>query len=203
MRTYRGRAHIIFKGRAGARQFLTGTRYGLTHPKIISLKMTTAGMKVAARDALIFGIIFCTVIDVVDYFTNDRATLGSLFGTIGMDIAKCLIATGAAFAVGVGVAAVMGTAVVAIGPVVAALAVGVGVSLALDWIDGRLGLTKKLGELCDKGLARLKALAAEGEAAWKRLERSAIVRDLSEEVDQWSGWLERQASRINWKGGFS
>lgn len=202
IKTYRGRQHIVFKGYAGARQFLTGPRYGLLHHKIISLKMTRAGMKAGARDGLIFGILFCTALDVADYVSNDRATLGALFGAVGMDIAKCLIATAAAFAVGVGVAAVMGTAVIAIGPVVAALAVGVGLSLALDWIDNRLGLTRKLGELCDKGLARLKALEAEGEAAWRRFEQSDAVRDLSHEVEQWSDWIERRVARVCWTFGF-
>ncbi|WP_156359124.1 hypothetical protein [Sphingomonas sp. Leaf242] len=202
LKTYRGRQHVVFKGYAGARQFLTGPRYGLMHPKIISLKMTKAGMKAAARDSVIFGILFCTVIDVVDYVSNDRATLGSLFGAIGMDIAKCLVATAAAYAVGVGTAALMGTAVIAVGPVVAALVIGVGVSLALDWIDNRLGLTRKLGQLCDEGLARLKAAVAESEATWRRIESSQVVRDLSREAGEWSDWIANQASRVTWTPGF-
>jgi len=206
IKEYRGRPHIVFKGHAGARQFLTGTRYGIQHHKIISLKMTTAGMKAAAKGGLVFGILFCTVIDVVDYVTKDRATLGQLFGAIGVDIAKCLIGTGAAFAVAVGTAAMMGTAVVAIGPVVAAVIVGVGVSVALDILDNHFGVTKKLGELCDAGLARLKRLAndiaARGEATWQQIENSATVRDLSQEVSEWSDWVSRQASRVIWHRGW-
>ncbi|MBD8546104.1 hypothetical protein [Sphingomonas sp. CFBP 8760] len=206
IKEYRGRPHIIFKGHAGARQFLTGTRYGIQHHKIISLKMTTAGMKAAAKGALVFGILFCTVIDVVNYMTNDRATLGQLFGSIGVDIAKCLIATGAAFATGVGMATLMGTAVVAIGPVVIALFVGVGLSVLLDILDNHFGVTKKLSELCDTGLAKLKNMASDladsGTATWQQIENSEIVHDLSREAGEWSDWIADRASRVTWHRGW-
>lgn len=206
IKEYRGRLHIVFKGHAGARQFLTGTRYGILHHKIVSLKMTSAGMKSAAKGGLIFGILFCTAIDVVDYVSNDRATLGQLFGAVGMDIAKCLIGTGVALAMGLGTAVAMGTAVVAIGPVAVGLIFGVGASLLLDAIDNRLGLTKKLGELCDKGLARISASAAhladEGKRVWQRIETSEVVRDLSQEAGEWSDWIVKRASGVTWQRGF-
>ncbi len=206
IKEYRGRPHIIFKGHAGARQFLTGTRYGLQHHKIISLKMTTAGMKAAARGGLVFGIVFCTVIDVVDYVTNDRATLGQLFGAIGVDIAKCLIGTGVAFATAMGAAAMTGAAVIAVGPVVAAVIFGVTASVVLDMLDTHFGVTKKLGEMCDAGLAKLKRMAGnvaeQGRATWQQIENSEIVRDLSKEADEWSDWIAQQTSRITWRPSF-
>lgn len=196
----RGRDHVVFKGFAGARQFLTGTHYGVNHHKILELKITKAGMKAAAREGLIFGILFCTVIDIVDYATNDRATLGQLFGTLGMDIAKGLLATGAAYACAAVGAALMGTAVVAVGPVIIALAVGVGASLLLDWLDSKLGISKKLGELCDKGLAKLEALGRELEgravATYHRIEHSQAVRDLSRETHELVNWVGRHLPRL-------
>lgn len=206
LKTYRGREHVIFKGYAGARRFLTGTRYGLEHSKIVSLKMTKAGFKDAAREGLVFGLIFCTVLDIVDYATSDHMTLGELFGTIGTDIAKLLAVTGASYLAAVGTAALMGPAVVAIGPIVAGLVIGVGLAIVLDMLDKQFGVTKKLGERCDEGLHRLEAMAAraraDGAAAWHRVESSQVVRDLSREAHDVADWVGRQASSVNWAYGF-
>lgn len=206
LKTYRGREHVIFKGYAGARKFLTGTRYGLEHSKIISLKMTKAGFKDAAHEGLVFGLIFCTVLDIVDYATSDHMTLGELFGTVGTDIVKVLAVTGASYLAAVGTAALMGTAVIAIGPVVAGLVVGIGLAIVLDMLDKHFGVTKKLGELCDEGLHRLEAMAAraraEGIAAWHNVENSRVVRDLSCEAHDVANWIGRQASSVNWAYGF-
>lgn len=198
----RGRDHIVFKGFAGARQFLTATHYGVQHHKIMELKITSAGMKAAAREGLIFGILFCTVIDIVDYASNDRATLGQLFGTLGMDVAKGLVATGAAYMVSAGAAMLMGSAMVAVGPVVIALVIGVGMSLLLDWLDSKYGITKRLGQLCDRGLAKLAALAHAVEdrvvATYHRVEHSEAVRDLSRETHELVNWVGRHMPRVQW-----
>lgn len=202
LKTYKGREHVIFKGFAGARKVLTGTRYGLENHKILNLKMTKAGMKDAAREGLIFGLLFCTVIDIVDYVSSDHMTLGELFGTIGTDIAKLLVVTGASYLAGVATAALMGTAVVAIGPVVAALVVGVGLAIVLDMLDKEFGVTEKLGKLCEEGLHRLEGLKKEAVAAWHRVENSQAVRDLSREAHDAATWIEKQASSVQWDFGF-
>ena len=198
----RGRTHIVFRGFAGGRQFLTATHYGVGHSKIIHLKLGKAGLKAAAREGLIFGILFCTVIDIVDFATRDTATWGSFFGTLSMDITKGLIATGAAYAAGIGAAALMGTAVVAIGPVVAAIAVGVLLSFVLDAIDNRFDISGKLGRLVDQGLAKLAALAHALEAravqTYHRIEHSQVVRDLSRETHELINWAGNHMPRITW-----
>jgi hypothetical protein len=203
IKRYGDRDYIVFKGFAGARKMLTGTRYGINHHKIMELKMTRSGMRAAAREGLIFGILFSAVVDITDYVTNDRETLGELFGTFGMDVAKGLIATGAAYAVGVGAAAMMGTAVIALGPVVLAVVVGVGLSLALDAIDNHYHLTQKLGQLCDDGLARLQALEkrleVESRQTWHNIVTSRTVRDLSREAHEFSDWVGRESALVRWK----
>jgi hypothetical protein len=108
---------------------------------------------------------------------------------------------------GAGTAALMGTAVIAIGPVVVGVVFAVGLVIVLDMLDKQFGVTEKLGELCDEGLKRLEALAqrakAEGIAEWHRLEReSQVVRDLSTEAHTVANWLDRHVPAIIWQFGF-
>ncbi|UAJ09637.1 hypothetical protein [Polymorphobacter megasporae] len=102
--------------------------------------------------------------------------------------------------------AIMGTAIVAIGPVVAALVVGVGLAIVLDMLDKHFGVTEKLGKLCEEGLDKLKTLTESakvaGAATWHRLENSGAVRDLSRASQVSADWVERQASMVRWEMGF-
>ena len=113
-----------------------------------------------------------------------------------------MLATGAAYALGVVTAAAMGATVVALGPVVVALVVGVGASFLLDWLDSKFGITEKLGKLCDMGLAKLAALGREMErravAAYHEIERSRIVRDLSREAHELTSWVGHHMPRLQY-----
>lgn len=149
---YGGKLHVVFKGRAGVRQILTGTKYGVNNAKVISLGIGKAGVKSAVRQGAFISIILLTIWDVADYVMNDEATLGQLIGVIASDVAKVAVS-------GV-VAAAMGTAAVgtvigtfALGPLIVAVAVGIGVGIALDALDNHFKWTAKLQKLLDESIA--------------------------------------------------
>ncbi len=202
IKTYGQKQYIIFKGSSAARKLLTGTRYGVNHAKVVEMQLGRAGIRAAARESFIFGMIFCTVIDVVDYVSRDNGTLTELFGTIAVDLGKCLIASGAAVAAGVATAALMGTAVIALGPIVVALAVGIGVSLALDAIDNRFKITQRLGKLLEDGLETLEkaahALMQQSARAWNEFVTTHRMIDLRHEAEEVARRFRQEVDTMRW-----
>jgi Ca2+/Na+ antiporter len=203
IREYKGRQYIIFKGNPAVRKYLTGTRYGLNHAKMINLQIGRVGMRTAIRGSFVFSMIFCTVINVADYVARDNATLGELFGATAVDLGKTLIATGAAFAVAGIAAAAAGTAMIAIGPIIAAVVVSVAVAVILDEIDKKYKIQEKLSKMIDAGLVKLEKVARElkkeGEQAWHDFQTSKIVVDLSRDAYSISEDFLRGVNYVRWK----
>ncbi|MBL4706587.1 MAG: hypothetical protein JKY54_18810, partial [Flavobacteriales bacterium] len=141
IKTYGGKPHIILKGRPGLRRILTGTKYGIKNPKVITMGLGKAGAVNAAKSGGILSIVLLSAYRVADYFLTDQATLSQLFGSLATDIAKVGIAVG----VSIAAATVVSTAfTVAIGPIAAVVVVGVLTSMLLSALDKRYGITDKV-----------------------------------------------------------
>lgn len=95
IKTYGGKAHIILKGQPGLRSILTGTKYGIKNPKVVSMGLGKTGAIAAAKQGGILTVVLLSAYRVVDYFLTDQATLSRLVGTLATDIVKVGIATGA------------------------------------------------------------------------------------------------------------
>lgn len=142
VKTYGGKPHIILKGHAGLRNVLTGTKYGIANPKVVTMGLGKAGAIHAAKSGGILSIVLLTAYRVVDYFLTDQATLSQLVGTLATDVVKIGIATGASIGaasllVGMGVT-------IAVGPILAVVLVGLVVSVALSALDEHYGITKRV-----------------------------------------------------------
>lgn len=170
VKNYGGKPHIILKGHAGLRAILTGTKYGIKNPKVISMGLGKAGAVAAAKQGGILTVVLLSAYRVVDYFLTDQATLSQLVGTLATDIVKVGIATAAS----IGAAVVMGGFTLAVGPILAVVAVGFGVSMLLEYADNSLGITNRviagldeLGESANNYINNQKqqALNATGKAA--------------------------------------
>jgi len=140
IKTYAGKPHIILKGYPGLRKVLTGTKYGIKNPKVITMGLGKAGAVKAAKVGGIITIVLLTAYRVVDYFLTDQATLSRLVGTLATDIVKVGITTGASIAA----ATIMGGFALAVGPILAVVVVGVLVSMSLDAIDKQYGITDRI-----------------------------------------------------------
>lgn len=155
-KSYNGKTHVIFKGHPGLRKILTGTRYGVTNAKVVSLGIGEKGVRQAVRKGGILSIILVTAWNIVDFVLSDNVTLGQFIGQSATDVAKI----GASAAVGaMAGAAAVGTAIgaFALGPLIVAVAVGIGVSLVLDYLDNKYGWTQKLQSFLDKKINAVNA----------------------------------------------
>lgn len=141
VKNYAGKPHIILKGHAGLRKLLTGTKYGINNPKVVTMGLGKAGALKTAKSGGILTVVLLTTYRVVDYVLTDEATLTQLVGTLATDIVKVGIATGASIAVATFVA---GVTTVAIGPILAVVVIGIGVSMLLDNLDQKYGITDRV-----------------------------------------------------------
>ncbi|WP_020160957.1 hypothetical protein [Methylobacter marinus] len=142
VKTYGGKPHIILKGHPGLRRVLTGTKYGIKNPKVITMGLGKAGAIHAAKSGGILSVILLSAYRVTDYFLTDQATLSQLIGSLATDVVKVGIATGASIAAASAAVALGFT--VAIGPIAAVVLVGIGTSMALSVLDERYGITDRV-----------------------------------------------------------
>lgn len=140
VKTYGGNPHIILKGRPGLRKVLTGTKYGIKNPKVVKMGLGKTGAIKAAKGGGVLTVVLLSVYRLVDYFLTDDATLSRLIGTLATDVVKVGIATGASIAG----AAALGMATFAVGPIVAVIVIGLGVTMLLDSADQHYGITEKV-----------------------------------------------------------
>ncbi|HED16705.1 MAG TPA: hypothetical protein ENI64_07840 [Gammaproteobacteria bacterium] len=140
VKTYRGMPHIILKGYPGLRRVLTGTRYGISNPKVITMGLGKAGAINAAKVGGILTIVLLTTYRVVDFFLTDQVTLNRLVGTLATDIVKVGITTGLSIAVATG----LGATTIAIGPILAVVFIGLLGTAGLTFLDETYGITDRI-----------------------------------------------------------
>lgn len=189
IKSYGGQAHIILKGHAGLRKILTGTKYGIKNPKVVTMGLGKAGAIKAAKTGGILTVVLLSTYRVVDYVLTDEATLTGLVGTLATDIVKVGITTGASIAAA---AFVAGVTTLAIGPILAVVVVGVGVSMLLDNLDQKYGIT-------DRVVAGLDELSVSTQlyiAGQKQAIENSISRSVDSVIDHMLESAERLA--INW-----
>ncbi len=142
VKTYGGKPHIILKGHPWLRRILTGTKYGIKNPKVITMGLGKAGAIHAAKSGGILSIVLLSTYRVADYFLTDNATLSQLIGSLATDVVKVGIATGASIAAASAFVAMGFT--IAIGPIAAVVVVGVVTSMFLSSIDEHYGITDRV-----------------------------------------------------------
>jgi hypothetical protein len=147
VRNYRGKSHIVLKGYPGLRRILTGTKYGVFNPKVVTMGLGKAGAVHAARAGGILSVVLMTSYRVIDCFLTDRLTLTHLVGSLATDIVKIGIATGASIAA---VHASIGFGLtLAVGPIIVVVIIGAGTSMALTALDNKYNITSRVVEGLD------------------------------------------------------
>jgi hypothetical protein len=164
VKNYNGKVHIILKGRPGLRKVLTGTKYGIANPKVVTMGLGKVGAVNAAKYGGIISIVLITAFRVIDFFMTDTMTLNQLVGTLATDIVKIGIATGASIAAA---SAVVGFGVtLAIGPILAVVVVGVAFNYGLNELDKKYNIT-------DRVVAGLDEMESDTRALGNRLKQKA------------------------------
>lgn len=145
--TQNGKKYIIFKGRAGLRQILTGTRYLATNSKVMQLGIGGQAMRASAKGGILISVIFSATLNTIDWIFKDEFRWTNWLATISTDIVKAAIASAAGYAAGMvvsaGLVAITGASI-AIFPLAAAILVGIGIGVALNWLDNKYGVTQAI-----------------------------------------------------------
>lgn len=144
---YRGKPFVIFKGHPGLRNIFTGTRYSMLNAKIVQMGIGRAGAVHAVKSGGVLTIVLLSAFRIVDYLLTDEMTLNQLIGTLATDVVKVGIATGASIAAATAAAAVF---TVAIGPIVAAIGVGVLAAYGVSKLDEHFEVTEKVIAMLDE-----------------------------------------------------
>ncbi len=187
IKSYNGKPHIIIKGRPGLRKVLTGTKYGITHPKVISMGLGRAAVKGMIKKGGVLTVVLLTGFRIVDHVLTDQSTLSRLIGTIATDVVKVGFAVGASL---VG-AAVGAFSALAIGPLAVAIIVGVITTIVLDKIDNHYGLTEKV----IKGIEELSDSPRQIEQVIK-LKKQQLNRATSRAADTVFDYIIDQGQRV-------
>ena len=193
IKTYMGKDYLILKGRAGARPAgWQGTRYLAENAKVSFMSVGVKGLANAAKDTIIVGVALYVVIDVGRAIFGDLNTVGKFLGTLGTDIAKCIVASAAGFVVGaMFVGVVSGVAA----PMIIAVLVGAAVGVELERLDQEYKITQQVCDAIDQEVAEARLRLAQArrqvEAELGALERA--LRDF--ERFSWDGELQEELLR--------
>jgi hypothetical protein len=134
-----GSKYIIFKGFAGLRPNLQGTRYAATNPKVAAFVVGGKDIIADAAKATKIAVIAFVAIDIIQELQGDSFSLASLGVRVLSDVLQAIVAAGAAAAVGVVLTVVGVPTVVAF---VVVVATGFAVGVILTELDRRYKLTE-------------------------------------------------------------
>jgi hypothetical protein len=164
----RGKEYIVFKGMAGMRPRLPGTRYLGTNPKVA---MFVVGEREIIKDATpkMVAVFAYVAIDIMQEVLTDHVSLARLGVKVASDIAKAILASVAGALAGV-VLVTAGAPVVI--TFVFVVAVGTLAGMTLDYYDEKYKITKT-------AVARMMAFEDDVKAKIDRTERE-INRDVAE-----------------------
>lgn len=167
--------YIVFRGSAQTRQFITASRYGISHTKVLAITSgigSTAGLRHGTWDAAKgslrkaggFAVLFTIALDTAEWLKDfeerdpktglPKKDFFDLVLKIGVDLAKAgLSAALGAVAMGALVFAgfVTGGAAVVIGAIVLSVVIG----LTIDYFDKKTGATDRLNQLLRDGVIYL------------------------------------------------
>lgn len=146
VQTQGGKQYLVFKGRAGLRQVLTGTRYLANHTKVMSLGIGGQALKESAKGGLLISVVFSITINSLSWLFKDEFRWTDWLATISTDVLKAVIAGTAAYVTGAAIAGKAAAGTVAILPIAAGLFVAVTFAVGLYLIDQHFGITAALIE---------------------------------------------------------
>jgi hypothetical protein len=173
---HNGRLYIIFKGHAGLRNVLQGTRYLASNPQILQLGLGVKGLQNVAKGGFILGLVVSAGIEILDFLFNDQKTLTQLVGSIGYEAVKSGVVAGLAYGAGVFAGTFTAVAVVPlIGMVTLAAVVGIGLNYLDDHYKIKQQVLKTLDSLpnsLEQGIYSINEqtllVLEQAKAAWKR-----------------------------------
>ncbi|KKO45134.1 hypothetical protein WG68_11945 [Arsukibacterium ikkense] len=137
-----GKHYVIFKGRAGLRKILTGTRYLAANTKVMNIGVGGQALRASAKGGFFVSLIFSVTLNSVDWVLKDEFRWTNWIANVSTDIVKAVISGAAGYAAGIYFAGTAAT--IAILPLGAAIIAGIIVAGALYALDNHFGITKAI-----------------------------------------------------------
>ena len=137
---------MAFKGYAGVRSIFTSTKYLTSNPKVVDMAIGRVGINNSILSGARLTIFLIVPLNILGFLLNDQQMMTQLIGKTAIDLVKVGVAT--AIAVLVSSAVATATTLV-VGPLVAAIAVGLVANLGLDALDKQFGVTDALVKAID------------------------------------------------------
>lgn len=155
IKTYNGKPNVVFKGYAGLRKHLTGTKYLANNPKVVSFGIGKLGAANSIKTGFIATIIISASFHSLEQLLNDNATWHDFVGGMAVDVAIAAAASGIAWGA---VATYLGgtVAMAAVGPMLAVVVVGAALTMFTTAFIDSDSLSKNLADSLREAEAQLK-----------------------------------------------
>ena len=148
-----GKAYVVINGYAGLRQHLTASRYLALNPKVVSMGVGKAGAISKVGGGVLVSVLFSVAFHALDQLMNDAVTWHHFVAGVTVDVVSAVTAGTFAW---VAVSAVFtGTAMVAVGPMVAVVIVGIGATYALGLLSEQLDINERVANALIEAEKRL------------------------------------------------
>ena len=203
VKEYGGKLHLALKGNQRLRTILTGTKYGVANPKVVNMGLGYLGAMKSIHGGRVLTAILVSAVDVLNEVLRDDPSMTRLIGTLAVDVSKIEVSTAASMAA---VTLMYGGAAVgaslALGPLAVAIIVGVGVGLALDYLDDRYKLKERLATMLSdvaESTSRKLEEAREGLLdAGERIVSAAFEAVVDEIGRRFVRFVSDQVDRLRW-----
>lgn len=152
VKSFKGKNYIVIKGYAGLRKQLNGTRYLASNPRIVSMAIGKLGIESTIKTGFIVSVVFSLSFHCMDQLLSDTATWHDFVGGVSVDVAAASIGSWAAWAI---VSTIVGgTAMLAVGPIMAVVVVGAALTYGLGEAESKMKLGKKFAKWLYEAEAR-------------------------------------------------
>ncbi|WP_188093307.1 hypothetical protein [Photorhabdus heterorhabditis] len=155
-----GNRYIKISGYAGVRKIITASRYKASNMKVVSMGIGQQGLNSGIVKGMKFSIFFSAAYRTVELIFKDEYTLADFLGNIAVDLAKTAVIAFASWAIGIVLSSFLAAGASII--VVAGIIFGVGllVTIGLNYLDDKYGISKKVIDLIKEVYNRERTLEA-------------------------------------------
>jgi len=143
---HKGTELIKISGYAGVRKILKAPIFSAKNPKIIKYGIGKYGLNNAIKEGFLFGLIYVSVADTVDFIFNDETTLAKFIGKWAVDVVKVGVSSAITWGAGVYAVGVFSTIAA---PIVVVLVAGALSAWALNKLDDEYKITDRVVSLIE------------------------------------------------------
>lgn len=136
----KGTELIKIYGYPGVRKILNAPVFALKNPKVISLGIGKYGISNVIKEGGLLTIYVAAAYRTIDFILNDETSLATFIGSLATDVVKVGIVSGVSWAA----SSALSFLPFIVGPLVVVVATSVLVTVILNSLDDKYGITEKI-----------------------------------------------------------